>query len=125
MALMPNDPPVYQVEASDNFQRNLRSLSKRYRRIRSDIQPIIDQLQAGELSGAQIPNIGYEVFKVRVKNSDAQKGKSGGYRIIYYLRSSTYILLIALYSKADQGDVSVAEIQSVITEFEQQRESNE
>ena len=55
-----------QVEASPNFNRNLRSLAKKYRSIRNDIQPVIEQLERGELLGDQISGIGYEVFKLRV-----------------------------------------------------------
>ena len=81
------DPPI-QVLFSDRFERDVRRLSKRNRRIRPDIQPLIEQLAAGELLGDQIPDIGYTVFKVRLRNSNTQKGKSGGYRIIYYLKKS-------------------------------------
>jgi mRNA-degrading endonuclease YafQ of YafQ-DinJ toxin-antitoxin module len=48
------------VEVTAKFQRNLRSLVKKYRRIRNDIQPIIEQLQARELAGDQIPGVGYK-----------------------------------------------------------------
>jgi mRNA-degrading endonuclease RelE of RelBE toxin-antitoxin system len=60
-------------------------LAKRYRQIKLDIQPVLDQLQSGDLVGDQVQSNGHPVFKVRIKNSDIQKGKSGGYRLIYYL----------------------------------------
>lgn len=44
------DSPI-QVSVSDRFAIEIRQLAKRYRRIRLDIQPIIDQLEAGELQG--------------------------------------------------------------------------
>lgn len=71
------NPPV-QVSTTAYFDSAIRQLAKRYRRIRIDVQPVIEQLEAGELPGDQIPDIGYSVFKVRVRNSDAQRGKSGG-----------------------------------------------
>ncbi len=37
------------------FKRNLRALAKKYRSIRVDVQPLIDQLLAGELPGDQVP----------------------------------------------------------------------
>ncbi len=67
---------------SDAFKRQLKRLSRRYRRIRSDIQPIIEQLEAGETPGDRIQSRDYTVYKVRVRNSAAKRGKSGGYRII-------------------------------------------
>ncbi len=38
--------------------------------IRSHIQPVVNQLKLGELPGEEIPGIGFEVFKVRVRNND-------------------------------------------------------
>lgn len=36
--------PIIQVLASATFKRNLRTLAKKYRSIRDDIQPMIEQL---------------------------------------------------------------------------------
>jgi len=80
---------------------------------------VIEKLQAGDFVGDQIPGTGYTVFKVRVRNSDIQKGKSAGYRLIYQLESPTSVLLLLIYSKLDQIDVAVQEIQSVIAEFQE------
>lgn len=54
------------------------TLAKRYRKIKLDIQPLIEQLEAGEIIGDQVQGTGYTVFKVRIKNSDIQKGKNAG-----------------------------------------------
>lgn len=117
MELMPNDSTSVQILATSEFKRNLKILSKRYRHIRSDIQPIIDQLQLGEIIGDQIPNSPYTVFKVRVKNSDNQKGKSGGYRFIYYLKTVNKIILVTIYSKSDQQDIAITKIKQIIDSF--------
>jgi mRNA-degrading endonuclease RelE of RelBE toxin-antitoxin system len=115
MALMPNEPPPpVSLEVSSEFKRNLRVLAKRYRSIRSDLEPVLAQLQAGECPGDQIAGIDYTVFKVRVRNRDAQRGKSGGYRVIYYSRTKTTVTLITIYSKSDQGDVSNSKIRQII-----------
>jgi mRNA-degrading endonuclease RelE of RelBE toxin-antitoxin system len=108
------EPPV-QVTFSDRFERDVRRLGKRDRRIRLDIQPLIEQLESGELLGDRIPGIGYTIFKVRVRNSSAQKGKSGGYRVIYYLKTSDRILLVTMYSKSEQSDIAAAEIREILT----------
>jgi len=105
------------IEFSDEFKHNLTVLSKKYRSIRNDIQPILDKLKSGELIGDKIPNINYTVFKVRVKNSDIKKGKSSGYRLIYYLKTSTKIILITIYSKSDQSNIPAKEIRRIINNF--------
>ncbi|NDJ25290.1 type II toxin-antitoxin system RelE/ParE family toxin [Nostoc sp. B(2019)] len=119
---MQNKPPLIKVEATAKFQRNLRVLAKKYRSIRNDVQPIVERLQLGELPGDQIPGVGYTIFKLRVKNSDIQKGKSGGYRVIYYLKRVTNIILVTIYSKSEQEDISVEEIQQILADFEKQHQ---
>ena len=82
---MPNEPAEpMQVEFTQEFKRNLRALARKYRHIRSDVQPMIDQLLAGEVIGDQVPGTRYTIFKVRVRNSDIQKGKRSGYRLVYH-----------------------------------------
>lgn len=116
---MSNDFPNLQIFFSDEFRDRLLTLAKRYRHIHSDLQPLINDLQSGNLIGDQIPGTGYTVFKVRLKNSDIQKGKSAGYRIIYQLQDSTVILLVAIYSKSDQNNIAADKIREIIANFEE------
>jgi mRNA-degrading endonuclease RelE of RelBE toxin-antitoxin system len=113
------NPPV-RVTTTDRFEARIRKLGKRYRSIRLDIKPIIEQLEAGELPGDKISGVEYDLFKVRVKNSNNQKGKSGGYRIIYYLRTENHIMLVSIYSKSDEADMDIAEIREILTRSEAQ-----
>ena len=68
------------IEFTPEFKRSLKRLAKKYRHIRSDIESVINELQKGNIIGNQVPRVGYPIFKVRVKNSDIQKGKRSGYR---------------------------------------------
>ena len=69
MDSMSSDPsPPLQVTFTPEFKRNLRQLAKRYRRIKTVLQPILDQLASGSKPGDQVPQVRYEVFKVRAKN---------------------------------------------------------
>jgi mRNA-degrading endonuclease RelE of RelBE toxin-antitoxin system len=113
------EQPLVQVEASPTFDRNLRALAKKYRSIRNDIQPVIEQLEQGESLGDRIPGIGYAVFKLRVRNSNTQKGKSGSYRLIYYVKTATGIILLTVYAKSEQVDIAAEDIRSIISEYEQ------
>ncbi|MFM7191651.1 MAG: type II toxin-antitoxin system RelE family toxin [Microcystaceae cyanobacterium] len=100
------------------FLRRLKALTKRYRNIQADIQPIIEELQTGNFIGDQISGLDSTIFKVRAKNSDIPIGKSGGYRVIYQVISPQLVLLLLIYAKSDQADVSISEIQAVINKSE-------
>ncbi|MEH2333573.1 type II toxin-antitoxin system RelE/ParE family toxin [Nostoc sp.] len=107
------------IRFSDEFEQELYRLSKRYRNIRSDVQPIIEQLQQGNIVGDRIAGIGeeYVVYKLRVRNSSIQKGKSAGYRLIYQVESLTSILLLTIYSKSDREDIGANEIRDIVADF--------
>ena len=70
------------------------------------------------VAGDQVVGIGYSVFEVRVKNSDNQKGTSGGYRLMYYLKTSFNVLLLAIYSKSGQDDVAAEDLRMIIEEYD-------
>ena len=109
------------VRYSDAFKRQLKRLARKYRQIRADLDPVIQQLDVGEMPGDQIPGIPYTVYKVRVRNTDAQRGTSGGYRVIYYLARPGETLLVAVYSKTEQDDIDADIIRSIIEGTERSR----
>jgi mRNA-degrading endonuclease RelE of RelBE toxin-antitoxin system len=108
------------VRFSSAFKRQLRRLARKYRRVRADLDPLITQLEAGETPGEQVQGIGCTVYKARVRNTDTQRGTSGGYRVIYYLATATAadVLLVAIYSKTEQDDIDNDVIVRVIRDDE-------
>jgi hypothetical protein len=48
--------------------------------------------------------------------SDAARGKRGGYRLLYYLQTPTEIILVTIYSKSEQSDISAEEIRRILKE---------
>jgi mRNA-degrading endonuclease RelE of RelBE toxin-antitoxin system len=117
---MQSEPSSSEIALTPRFKNDIRELAKRYRSIRSDLQPLIEQLQAGEIPGDRIAGSKYQVFKVRLKNSNIQKGKSGGYRAIYYLKTAQVIILATIYSKSDISDVSNGIIEEAIAQYEKE-----
>jgi len=56
-------------------------------------------------------------YKIRLKNSDNQKGKSGGYRVIYFvIDNDKLITLLSIYSKSDLENINENEIDKKILE---------
>ncbi len=99
---MPNEAEAITIGFADDFEANLYALAKRYRSIRNDVQPVIEQIQAGNFIGDRLTGMGedYIILKVRVKNSNIQKGKSAGYRRIYQVESPSIVLLLTIDSKS-------------------------
>ena len=117
------EPPKISIIATPDFQTQLRRLAKRYRSLQTDLQTLFTELQNGNCPGDQISGTTYTVFKVRIKNSDIQKGKSAGYRVIYQLKNNICILLITLYSKSDESSITAREIREIIERFDKLSET--
>jgi mRNA-degrading endonuclease RelE of RelBE toxin-antitoxin system len=105
------------VEPSLLFQKAYKRLRKKYRQLDDDILPLIEQLQSGETPGDQIQGVRYTIFKVRIQNTDAQRGKSGGYRVIYYVQTVDNIILAYIYAKSEREDISMDELRRMIREI--------
>jgi mRNA-degrading endonuclease RelE of RelBE toxin-antitoxin system len=116
---MSDPPPSIEIRFTLEFNRKFKALKKRYRKIQSDLQPVLEELQAGALLGDQISGLDAVVMKLRVKNSDTQKGKSDGYRLIYWTVIDEIILLLDIYSKSDQSDLDLDEIRRVIKKYKE------
>lgn len=106
-----------EIRLTPDFRKQVRKLEKRYRKLQSDLQPILIQIQVGEIIGDRLQGIDAEVFKVRIRNSDVNRGKSGGYRMIYWLKLPECVVLLDIYSKSDRDDVQINIIQNIINEF--------
>ena len=90
----------------------------------SDLGPLIKNIEAGDLPGDQVPRAQEEIYKVRVANSDLQRGKSGGYRVIYSVETPTQRVLVTVYSKTEQADVTMEELRRILKEADAEEEAS-
>ena len=114
--------PSRQVVLTPHFVRVVKRLRKKYPRVAETVQGLIEILTQGETPGDQIQGVGYTAYKVRLPNPDAQKGKSSGYRVVYYIKKLDRIILLVIYAKTEQVDITSEEIRQLIDEFEQHSE---
>jgi len=101
----------------ETFRKAVQKLSKRYPDIRQDLQDAIAALiQNSEIGDVMIGTNG--IRKLRVKNSNARKGKSGGYRLIYYpMTWKSSVGILTVYSKSDREDMTHKELAEFIREI--------
>ena len=111
---MPTEDKPVQVVLSEIFLKDIKDLAKSYRSVRKDILPLIERLSDGEIIGDRLKGFDYPIYKVRVKNSNNQKGASGGYRVIYYIQTSDLIILTNIYSKSDYENIDDDSIEKSI-----------
>lgn len=107
-----------EVRLSPPMQRTIRGLSKRFPHIMDDLKLLLDNLEAGENPGEALRGFSGRVYKVRVPSSDQHRGKSRGFRIVYYLASEDHLVhLLTMYDKARQENIRTEKINSLIQQL--------
>lgn len=100
------------------FDKSYEKLKKKYPNINLDLNPIIEGFWKSDFPGVKDNDFNYPVYKVRIPSRDQQKGKRGGFRLIYLKRNNVFVLLILIYSKSDQDDLTNNQIKAFNKELD-------
>lgn len=89
------------------FKRQLKKLMKKYSHAKEDLLNGLKNIDLRhEIS------IGKSIYKIRIKSSDMNRGKSGGFRsYVYFYVKKDLLVPLCIYSKSDQSFVSEQELQ--------------
>ena len=98
---------------SDNFKKSAKKLSKQYKSLKKDLQVFLNTLEEHPHQGIKLAQ---GLYKVRIKNSDNNKGKSAGYRMITYSIIEGEIFLVDIYSKSQMENLAEEVIDFIIKE---------
>ena len=102
----------YKIVTIPEFDKNVKSLNKKYKSVKSDIKDLIIKLSNNEKIGTHIIN---NCYKVRLANSSIPTGKSGGFRVIhYYVDKDEKIYLLNIYSKSESDSISEQRIKELL-----------
>ena len=99
---------------SDDFRKSAKKLAKRYKNFKKDLQLFIVSLDDNSKQGIKLEE---GLYKVRIKNSDNNKGKSAGYRIIIYARIKDEIFLVDIYSKSEMENLADEAIDLIVKQY--------
>ena len=103
----------YTVVEQELYKKALKKLSKTYRNIDLDIKDFLKSINKKEDLGIELKS---NVFKVRVANSNKNKGKSSGYRLISYLEIiENELHLLYIYDKSKLVNVTEKEVDELVT----------
>jgi mRNA-degrading endonuclease RelE of RelBE toxin-antitoxin system len=110
------------------FDRAVKQLKKQYRQVVDDLTIAFEHIEENPEAGAVIPR-DYSVRKLRVSSRDMQRGKSGGFRLLYKLEDRpdevVMVYILFVYAKSDQVDISLRELQALIRDMNQPTEGTE
>jgi mRNA-degrading endonuclease RelE of RelBE toxin-antitoxin system len=107
----------FRLRVTNRFERCVKNFKRRFPKITKDVSQAVEQLESNSQQGTIIPD-DYNIRKMRVASSDMQRGKSGGFRLLYRLSSDDNVVdsedneivmtLLYLYAKVDQSDVAAS-----------------
>lgn len=92
------------------FEKQFKKLAKKYSLIKEDISKFITDFDTLHSQSTTIKN---NLFKIRLVNSNKNKGKSSGYRIYYYLKINDTVYLLTIYDKSEIESIN----ESILDEF--------
>ena len=102
------------IKLLSNFIKEVKKLSKKYKKIGDDLKELQNELLANPKSGIHLGN---NCYKIRVANSSIPSGKSGGFRVIYYyFDANSVIYLMSIYAKSDLENISDEKILEILQE---------
>ena len=105
----------YNIELSDNFKKEAKRLSKKYFSLKSELAKLFAELEENPTSGTPLGN---DIYKIRLAIASKGKGKSGGARILSFVKvTQTTVLLFSIYSKGEVDNLTDKQIKELIKEY--------
>ncbi|SMM98525.1 hypothetical protein SPONL_2233 [uncultured Candidatus Thioglobus sp.] len=85
------------------FSKSIKRLSKKYRKLVYDYEKLVDILATENHNAIQVTE---NIYKIRLQNSSNPKGKSSGFRVIYFFKTKADTLyLLDIFSKNEIDNV--------------------
>ncbi|MEA3522050.1 MAG: type II toxin-antitoxin system RelE/ParE family toxin [Campylobacterota bacterium] len=98
----------FEIKPVAGFRKDFKLLSKKYKKLDDDVKKVILELKENPKAGS---DLGYNCYKIRMANSSASTGKSGGFRLIYYfIDEQNNLYLMNIYSKTKKENISENEL---------------
>lgn len=105
----------FSVDTTPLFRKQFKKLAKKYKNIKNDYIKLISILE--EEPNKKGIDLGNSLFKIRLKNSDNNRCKSSGYRVIYYvITDELEVSLLTIYSKNELENINEFELKNLLQE---------
>lgn len=103
---------AYTVVTIPRFDREMKQLAKKYSSLKEEYKLLVKELEKNPEKG--IP-LGNNLYKIRLAIVSKGKGKSGGARVITYLKTEEEnIYLLSIYEKGKRDTISDKEITAIL-----------
>lgn len=101
----------YNIYTIPLFDKQAKRLAKRYPSLKSDLVGLFRNLKADPTQGVPLGN---NFYKIRLAISSKGRGKSGGARVITFLKiTQSTIYLTAIYDKSIKNTITESELNKI------------
>lgn len=101
----------YKVDTIPLFDKQAKRLSKKYPSLKNDLKILIQELEENPYHGI---GLGNNFYKIRLRIASKKKGKSGGARVITYIKViASTVFLSTIYDKEEKNTISNKELQQI------------
>lgn len=102
----------YEIKIIPTFEKQLKQLTKKYPSLKDEYQQLVSSLKQQPEQGTSIGN---NCYKIRLAIASKGKGKSGGARVITYVKiSKGFVYLLTIYDKSRQESISDKELEELL-----------
>ncbi|MDR1876870.1 MAG: type II toxin-antitoxin system RelE/ParE family toxin [Flavobacteriaceae bacterium] len=103
----------YKIELTDNFKKEAKKLIKKYASLRTEIAELGKELSQNPTTTGT--HLGNDVYKIRLAIASKNKGKSGGARVISFVKIiDETVFLLSIYNKSEKDTISDKEIKELL-----------
>lgn len=105
----------YEIRLSENFIKEAKVLSKKYTSLKKELEKLFSELEENPFIGTPLGN---DVYKIRIAIASKNKGKSGGARVMSYVKiANQTVLLFSIYNKGEKDTISNSEIENLLKDY--------
>lgn len=109
------------VFVSDAFKREAKRLVKKYVTLQSSIDKLIEDLSKNPTLGDAY---GEGIYKIRLADKSKGRGKSGGFRVMYYhlipTKNGIGVIMMSIFDKSEKGTIkkrdAINKLQEILKE---------
>ena len=105
----------YNLLTTPEFEKEAKRISKKYPSLKNDLKILFSSLIENPIQGFSLGN---HFYKLRLAISGKKSGKSGGARIITFIRVlDEEIILVSIYDKSVKENITKEEIKGRLSKY--------